>query len=414
MTAATPPRATPAIGIAGSAWLIGTLLALQPLCTDLYLPTLPSMAREFGGGGGSGGVGTVQWTLSVFIGTFGLVQLIAGPLSDRFGRRPLIVGGAALYTAGSLVCLLAPAIATMIAGRALQAAGACTCVVAARAVVRDLYEPQHGARTLAAAGTIMGFAPMLGPLAGAALNVTVGWRAVFAFLTVVGTVVVAFTAWRLAETNRHRDPAALQGARLAGTYAEVGRSATFRAYALANTASYAGLFAFLSASSFVLIRVMGLSPFAYAGGLALNGASYMMGTIICRRLMAETDLVDTLRAGALMQVLAGAAMVVVVTLAGATHLGPLAILLSQCLYSAGHGIVQPVAQAGCVGPFPRAAGAAAALMGFMIQVSAAAVGMVVGATWNGTPYPMAMLVAAGGAASWTIGATLVRRRGRIR
>jgi MFS transporter, DHA1 family, multidrug resistance protein len=397
------------------AWLIGALLALQPLSTDLYLPTLPSMAQAFGAD-----VGAVQWTLSIFIGVFGTVQLIAGPLSDRFGRRPLIVGGAALFAAGSLLCLLAPDIGTMIVARGLQAAGSCSCIVAVRAVVRDLYEPREGARTLAAAGTIMGFAPMFGPIAAATALLLFGWRSVFALLTGIGVLLLGITAARLAESNHLIDRGALQAARLARTYREIAGSRTFQAYALANTTSYAGLFTFLSASSFVLMRGFGLSPVAYAGGLGLNGAAYILGTLVCRRLMAKLGLVASLRIGARLQAAAGTAMLALPLLAGrlapgatAGIAGAGAILAAQALYAASHGIVQPVAQAGCIAPFPRAAGAAAALMGFMIQVVAAALGVVIGATWNGTPYPMAALILIAGCTTWLAAAPLVQRYGRI-
>jgi len=121
-------------------WLVAGLLMLQPLSTDLYLPALPGIAAYF-----AADVATVQWTLTIFIAVFGLWQLAAGPLADRFGRLSVIYGGATAYLAGSVVCMLAPGIGVLIAGRALQAAGACSCLVAARAIVRDLYAPAEGA-----------------------------------------------------------------------------------------------------------------------------------------------------------------------------------------------------------------------------------------------------------------------------
>jgi DHA1 family bicyclomycin/chloramphenicol resistance-like MFS transporter len=403
MTAAVEHRAP--LSHAAALWLTAALLALQPLSTDLYLPTLPAIASAF-----SASVATVQWTLSGFIATFAIAQLVAGPLSDRYGRYPLILGGALIHLAGSLVCLAAPTIGVLIAGRLLQAVGACTCIVSARAVVRDLYEPAEGARLLAAAGTIMGLAPLFGPILGAQLHVAFGWRAAFAALSLFSAALTVVLLLRLKETNRHRRKDALAPRVLATAWRDVLGSPTFYAYTLANTTTYAGLFAFLAGSSFVLIRVLDMSATAYGFGFAGAVSGYLLGTLICRRLMARFGMSRALQIGAALQALAGATMV---ALAVAQVFHPAAILVPQFFYVIGHGIVQPVAQAGAVAPFPRTAGTAAAWMGFIIQMVAAGIGLAIGATWNGTVYPMVLMVGAGGLGSLLVALLLVRRHGHV-
>jgi DHA1 family bicyclomycin/chloramphenicol resistance-like MFS transporter len=386
-------------------WLTAALLALQPLSTDLYLPTLPAIGAHF-----SVSVATVQWTLSVFIAAFAVAQLVAGPLSDRYGRYPVIVGGVLIHCAASVLCMAAPTIATLIAGRLLQAIGACACVVAVRAVVRDLYEPSAGARLLAAAGTIMGLAPLAGPIVGSQLQAAFGWRAAFAALALFSLALAGVLLARLKETNRERDVRALAPRVLAAAWREVLRSPTFHAYTLANTMSYAGLFAFLAGSSFVLIRVLGLTPTAYGFGFAATVSGYMLGTVVCRRLMTRLSLAQALQAGAALQATAGLAMAL---LAAAGVFDPLAIFVPQFFYVIAHGIVQPVAQAGAVARFPRTAGTAAAWMGFIIQMVAAGVGLLIGVTWNGTVYPMVSMIAAAGVGSLAVALLLVRKHGHV-
>lgn len=390
---------------AATRWLVGALLALQPLATDMYLPTLPSIATAF-----DASVATVQWTLSGFIATFAVIQLVAGPLSDRFGRYPVIVGGTGLYCLGTLLCALAPTIGILIGGRVMQGAGACASIVCARAIVRDLHAPSEGARLLAAAGTIMGLAPLLGPLVCSVLLAFFGWRAPFAALAGFAFALAVALALRLKETNRFKNAAALDPRELGAAWRAVLGNPTFYAYTLANATSYMGLFAFLSGSSFVLIKVMGLSATEYAIGFALTVSGYMVGTLVCRRLMPRLGLARSLEAGAMLQAVAGAT-VLALALAGVAH--PAAVLVPQFFFVVSHGMLQPVAQAGAVALFPRTAGTAAAWMGFIVQTSAALVGLALGATWNGTIFPMAIVICAAGAGSLLVALALVRRHGHV-
>ncbi len=386
-------------------WFTAGLSMLQPLATDLYLPTLPGIAAYF-----ATSVVTVQWTLSIFVAAFGAWQLVAGPVSDRYGRQPIIVAGAFVFCGASVLAMLAPSIGVLIAARLLQAVGACSCLVGARALVRDLYSPAEGARLLAGAATIMSLAPLIGPVLGAYLYVAFGWRSAFAVLAGFSLFLAAAAALKLKETNLHRNPLALRIAPMLRTYADVARSPAFRAYALAASATYAGLFAFISGSSFVLIRVLGVSATAYGFSFSTMVAGYLVGTLVCRRLVALHGMQRTIYAGAAVQAVAGAALALLAAIGA--HV-PAAIVVPMFFYGVAHGMIQPPAQAGAVAPFPRAAGAAAALMGFTMMSIASLIGFWIGASFNGTVYPLTLTICATSFASAAIAFTLIRRHGDV-
>lgn len=385
--------------------LTAGLSMLQPLSTDLYLSTLPGIANYF-----NASVASVQSTLWMFIAAFGLWQLIAGPLSDRFGRYPIVVAGAFTYCAASVLAMFAPSLDVLIAARILQAIGACTCLVGARGFVRDLYTPTEGARMVANAATLMSLAPLIGPLIGAAFYVRYGWRSSFALLSVFSLLLACTAACRLKETNTRRNPHALSWAPMLRTYASVARSRAFRAYTLSAAATYACLFTFLSGSSFVLINVLGQTPTAFALTFALMVTGYLIGTLICRRLLAAYGIQRTVYMGATLQAITGAVMAAL-AVAG-VHV-PLALGVPIFFLGISHGLIQPPVQSGAVAPFPHAAGAAAALLGFVMMLIAAGVGIWIGISYNGTVYPLTLTICACGLASAAIAFTLVRKDGDI-
>jgi DHA1 family bicyclomycin/chloramphenicol resistance-like MFS transporter len=402
-TDSTPPPAT--LSTATLLWLTAGLMMLQPLSTDLYLPALPGIAAHF-----DVGVATVQWTLSVFIAVFGTWQLVVGPLSDRFGRYPVVLAGVVAYCAASLLAMAAPTIEVLIGARAFQAAGACSCLVAARGIVRDLRSPAEGARIFALSSTIMSLAPLLGPLLGAYLFVAFGWRSAFAVLTVFSLLLAVAAVMRLTETNRHRSLSATQWRPMLRTYRQIARSSTFRAYTLVSSTTYGGLFAFISGSSFVLIKVFGLSPVAFGASFATMVAGYLIGTLLCRWLIARRGLQTTVCAGAALQAIAG---LVMAALAAAGAHVPASIVAPMFFYGVAHGMIQPAAQAGTMAPFPRNAGAATALMGFAMMLTAAIVGFWIGASYDGTMVPLAMTICAASLASALAAFTAVRWHGDV-
>jgi DHA1 family bicyclomycin/chloramphenicol resistance-like MFS transporter len=382
----TGPQLPPGIGHRTLVALIGGLLMLQAVSTDLYLASLPGLTRTF-----AASTATVQLTLSVWITAFGAMQLVAGPLSDRYGRRPLLTGGLCLYALASIGCALAPSIGLLIAARLFQAVGCCAVVVVARAVIRDVYEPREGATALAQASTVLAVGPIFGPILGSYLEVRFGHRAAFVTLALYAVLLLIATLPKLAETNRHHDAAATRPRALVATYRRVLRSPEFRAYTLIACASYGGLFAFISGSSFVLTGMLGVPTehFGYAYAFCVCG--YLAGTFICRALLARMTIERALRVGAVVALGSGVGFAGLVG-AGVHHWA--AIVGPAFVFFLAHGINFPCGQIGSVAPFPRHAGAAAGLFGCGVMAIAAATGVALGAMDNGTVYPLALTMAA--------------------
>ncbi|NEX60836.1 multidrug effflux MFS transporter [Noviherbaspirillum galbum] len=364
------------------ALVIGYLM-LQPLSTDLYLASLPGLASGFGVP-----ASTVQLTLSLFVAGFGGAQLVIGPLSDRFGRRPVVIAGLVLYVFASALCALSPSIRMLIAARFLQALGCCAAVIMARAIVRDAWAPAHGARVVARASSWLSLAPLIGPIVGSYLQVNAGWRAAFVALGMVSALALAVTVMWLPETNLHRDRRATEISGLMANYRLVLGSRDFWAHALPGALSYGAIFSFISGSSVVLIKVLQVPTeiFGYCFSFGVSG--YMGGTLLCRRLLPRIGMRRAFKLGSGLALATGA-LFLALAAAGVAHWA--LVLAAMFLTMGAHGINFPVAQSGAVTPFPQQAGTAAGVMGALYMAIAFLVGTVVGATHNGTLYPLALI-----------------------
>ncbi len=361
-------------------WLIAGCLMLQPLSTDLYLASLPHLATGFGVTPAA-----VQQTLSFFVIGFGVAQLVSGPLSDRYGRRPVLLVGLAIYAAASLACALAPTLPFLVGARLVQAVGCCTAAVVARALIRDAFTPAEGAQVLSKASSLLALAPIFGPVLGGYLQVGFGWRAAFVFHTLF-CIVLALSALRwMKETNRHRNPAATRN--LFARYRRLASADFFWAWTLPGALSYAAIFTFISGSSFALIEILGVPTEWYGYCFAFGVTGYLLGTLVCRRLLARLGLQHTLLAGATLSLLSGLLFASLV-FAGVHHWS----VVVGCLFltMGAHGINFPCAQSGAVAPFPREAGAAAGLLGFLTMVAALVAGTWVGFSHDGTLRPLAL------------------------
>jgi DHA1 family bicyclomycin/chloramphenicol resistance-like MFS transporter len=375
----------PQFGHAPILVLVTAMLMMQPLSTDLYLASLPSLAGVF-----DVPVSTVQLTLTLFVVGFGSAQLLVGPLSDRFGRRPVVLTGLGLYVAASALCGLAQTIELLIAARFLQALGCCAAVMVARAIVRDAYAPEHSARVIARASTWISLAPIIGPILGSTLQVNFGWRAAFVALGTFSACVMAACILRLPETNEHKNPHATNFSGLIDNYKLVLGSREFWLYVMPGALSYGGIFLFISGSSFVLIQVLGVPTqwFGFCFGAGVSG--YMSGTLVCRRLLKSISGEQALRIGTTVSMAAGIYFLIA-TLLGLWHWAM--VVLAMFFAMAAHGISFPVTQSGAVSPFPKQAGTAAGLMGAILMAFAFVIGSIVGATHNGTLYPLAIFSA---------------------
>ena len=363
--------------------LISAFLMMQPLSTDLYLASLPSLASVFGAP-----VSTVQLTLSLFVIGFGGAQLIVGPLSDRLGRRPVLLCGLALYVSASVLCALSQSIHFLIAARFAQALGCCCAVIVARAVVRDAYAPEDGVRVIAKASTWLSLAPIFGPILGSYLQVGFGWRAAFVALGIFSAGLLATTFLRLPETNAHKNPRATDLSGLLANYRLVLGSREFWAHALPGALSYGAIFSFISGAPFVLIRILHVPTEWFGYCFAFGVSGYMIGTIVCRRLLPRLGAVRTFRVGGAISLLTGMFFLAAVS-AGIAHWS--LMLAVMFLTMGAHGVNFAIAQSGSVAPFHLQAGTAAGLMGALYMAVAFLVGTVVGATSNGTLYPLALV-----------------------
>ena len=380
--------------------LLTAMVALGPLSTDLYLPSLPGLTRSFGASASA-----IQLTLSLFLAGFAVGQLIYGPLSDRVGRRRALLLGLAVFVAGSLGCLVAPTVPALLAARFVQAIGACAGPVLARAVVRDVYGRERAAAVLAYMGAAMAIAPTAGPILGGVLETAFGWRASFAVLVAYGAAALVGVSALLPET---RPPGSGQSRLVTDLTTLVGTRA-YIGWVLAIAFGYSGIFTFISGSSFVLIDALGLDPTQYGMAFAAVVLGYIVGTLAAGRLMSRLGLEQTALAGAAICVVGGAAMAV---LAWGAEPGLVALLGPMAVYMAGVGLILPISQAGAIAPFPRMAGSASSLLGFTQMTVAAGVGALVGRLHDGTARPMAALVLMAGVLALLSLALLVRGGGQ--
>ncbi|MGJ7486399.1 Bcr/CflA family efflux MFS transporter [Variovorax sp. LT2P21] len=359
---------------------LALLLGIQPVTTDLYLPALPALTTGFGAP-----VAQAQLTLTALLLAFGLSQLVLGPLSDRFGRRPVLLWGLAAYVLAAVGAALAPSMALLIVWRTLQGAAMGASVMAARAIVRDLYQPADGARVMSRALTGLGVIACLCAPVGGLVSDLAGWRVALLVPALFGAVALGLVAWRFDESLARRDLQALQPATLVRTWATVLRHPTFLAFCALTTASYALLFTFLAASSFVFIQVLGLTKTQYGLVMLWNSLSYIGGTFVCRYWLARHGVRRSVARGAVLT-LSGGLLMAGLAFAGihstAAIVGPLTLMML------GHGVHQPCGQSGAVGPFPQAAGAASALNGFVMMLAVFGVGGWLGTHLDGTVLPL--------------------------
>jgi DHA1 family bicyclomycin/chloramphenicol resistance-like MFS transporter len=346
----------------------------------MYLPALPALTQGFGAT-----MSQAQLTLTALLLAFGCSQLIWGPLSDRFGRKPILLWGLGSCVLSALACALAPSMAWLIVWRAVQGAAMGAAVMCARAIVRDLYQPLEGARVMSKGLTGLGIIACLSAPVGGALAQLLDWRAVLLTLSLCSAATLAVIVWRFEETVPRKNPRALQASTLARNWWHILRHPSFVAFSALSVCSYAGLFTFLASSSFVFIQVLGLSKTEFGVVMFLSSLSYILGTLLCRRLLQRLGVHRTVA-------LAGG-----ITLTAGTLMGGLALagwhsvwtlLPPFYLFMIGHGVHQPCGQSGAVGPFPQAAGAASALNGFLMMLAAFGMGTWLGVNMDGTVLPL--------------------------
>jgi DHA1 family bicyclomycin/chloramphenicol resistance-like MFS transporter len=361
-TAAAPhdtsvsPGATPFL-------LLAAVAGIGQVAANLPLPSLPAIAETFRVGAGGG-----ELVLAVFLAAFAPFQLVWGPLSDRHGRRPVVLGTLGLFAAGSLLCAVATHFAVLLAGRVLQAAGGAAGLVIARAMIRDANEGAGVGRGMASLSMAIAVVPAFSPLAGAGLDLLAGWRAGFLASAAVALLVLAWAARALGESNRSRLDV-LDAAAIARGYRGVWASPRFRANVMVAAGAMGGLFAFGAGSPHLYITVFGLTPTAYALYPLIAVVGVVIGGGIARRLMKSGRSTAGLTTGTVLMLAGGLGMVA---------LGPLGLFdkhgvnVTMSLFVLGLGLALPAAFAEALAEFKGNAGTAASLAG-AIQIAGGAV-----------------------------------------
>ncbi len=346
---------------AGFALLLPLLLAAQPVATDSYLPALPAIALE---------LGSASASLTLFVLAFGIAQLVCGPLADRIGRRPVLLGGLALYAIAAVGGAFAGSVPVLGVWRVMQGLAMAAILVCARAAVRDLYPAHEGPHVMARGLAGLGIVALVAPVLGAWMVQGFGWRSVMGAMALYAAVLLAM-CWRwFGET---RAPEAGGRAVPAGSTRAVFASAAFRAWASLAATTYGGIFAFLLLSPMVYIGYLGLSTAVYGWIPAGGSAVYILGTLLCRRLLRRIGAVRAVQFAASLSLCGAAVQGLGAWLA--PH-SAVPLLLGHAIYALGHGIHQPCGQAGSVGELPHLAGRAVSWSGFGMMMVAFCVGQV--------------------------------------
>jgi DHA1 family bicyclomycin/chloramphenicol resistance-like MFS transporter len=373
----------------GHPWRLLALLiavtAVGPLSLNILTPALPGLIVSFGAE-----AGVVQLTLSLYLLGMAISQLVLGPLSDRFGRRPVMLAGLALTVVASFATLATTSIAGLIVARTAQAFGASTGIVIGRAMIRDLYDRERAASMIGWVTMAMVVAPMIAPLIGGSLETTLGWHAIFVFVGVVAAAVLGWTAIALPETRAV--PASEDAATLFRETSVLMAERSFLGYALVAAFNSAMFFTFIGGAPHVVVTVMHRSPAEYGVWFVVLSLVYMAGNFAAGRWSARYGVDAMVRAGVAVTVLGAAVGIVWVLIE--PHGGPWVIFAPQMIIGFASGFMLPNAISGAVSVRPQSAGAASGITGFMQMGLGAATAQLVGHLLAGatTAMPLAGIV----------------------
>ncbi|MFM2084477.1 MAG: hypothetical protein RLY95_1295 [Pseudomonadota bacterium] len=374
--------------------LLALLLGIQALATDLYLSALPSIQSDL-----TATVGQVQLTLSGMMLAFGISQLFLGPLSDRFGRKPVLMWGVALFTLSSIAMTFASTIEWLITLRVLQGVGVGAAVMSGRAILRDLFLPEQGAIVMSRAFSGLGLIALSSAIVGSASSHFLGWRSTLFLMAVFGVVLFGLLFLNFHETLQTKNLHALKPSRMWHNWRSIAAHPTFLSYSSLSVCTFCALICFLAGSPFVFIKMLGFSKLQYGACLFFMPIAYISGTFYCRYLLKKYGLQRTVKRAMWLPLMPGLA------LAGFAALGiqtMWALLIPFYLFMIGHGVMQSCGQTGSVAHFPEKAGVASAMNGFLMMTFAFATSLWLGAHLVDSAAPMMY-----GMAFYAIGASLV-------
>jgi DHA1 family bicyclomycin/chloramphenicol resistance-like MFS transporter len=379
---------------------VASFPAMASLSTDMCLPALGGIGSEFAASPASVGL-----VVSLFLAGFGLAQLAFGPLSDRFGRRPALIGAGVLFLATGLGCMLANSITSLNIWRFLQGAGAGGGLVVATAVVRDLFEGAAARTRFAYVAAAMMVAPLIAPSLGALVFQAAGWRAIFATMMVAGILLVLVVILGFSESIRSTNPAALRPGRLAANYWRVLRHRSAFGHVLIRALSFGCMFAYISGSPFVFIVQEGFSPRAFGLIFACTAIGLMIGSVLAGRLARRHVGAQVMATGLLVSAVASAA---VLTLALTGHFSLATALPLLVLNFIATGAISPNATHGAMEPLAGIAGSASAVLGCTQMAGATLSSILVGLLYRGTPLAMTEMMAAFALLALLVWAVMIR------
>ena len=372
------------LGPVGTALLLSLMMAALALSIDSTLPSMPLAAAAFGVSDG-----TIQRSLSVFLAGIAAGQLFYGPMSDRFGRRPVLLAAFCVFVAAVAGCALSASVEAFIAFRFVQGLAGCAASVLARAIIRDLYDREQAAKMFAYVMMLHGLAPILGPILGAHLTVALGWRAIYWFILAYGVVALA-AMWRLlGETAPALRPDAIRPGPLARTYLRVLGNRVFVGYMLMLSACYCGLFAFLTASATSLIGHVGVSVEDYGYLFAGCMVAHVSGSWLAGRLIGRLSIHRMIAIGGMAMPIPGVAMA---ALGLAQIDSAAAIVLPMAAFMFAFSFIVPAGQSAAMSVFPDIAGAASSVLGFVQLSLSALTGLLIGYFADGTQLPMTLAI----------------------
>lgn len=374
MSAVKPIRPSPHI------MTLVSIAAIGPLAMNVFLPSMPGMARYF-----DADYRIIQLLVSLYLVAIAVTQLIVGPLSDRYGRRPVLLGGLGIFAASTLAAIFAPNVETLLVCRMFQATAAAGMVLS-RAVVRDTVSSLDDAASRIGYVTMgMAVVPMIAPALGGVLEELYDWKASFILTFVLAVIIIAIAYFNLPETNHNRSKSML--AQL-GSYPELFRSRRFWGYALTAGFASGAFFAFLGGGPYIASEMLGMQPSDYGIYFGIVSIGYMLGNYISGRFSKIGGVNRMMLMGNLLG-FAGGLLAVGLFAAGLMH--PLSLFGPTALIGIGNGMVLPNSNAGMVSVRPHLAGSASGLGGTLQISVGAAAAFLAGALLSPQSGPMPLL-----------------------
>ncbi|MDX1739408.1 MAG: multidrug effflux MFS transporter, partial [Alphaproteobacteria bacterium] len=362
--------------------LLTALTSMGVLSVTLYVPSMAAIAKDF-----AVHKIEVQVTLSLFLAGFAVGQLLYGPLSDQFGRRKILLGGLSIYVLSSIFCAIASDVEALQIARLFQGIGACCGAVIARAVIRDVFPSDRAVGVFAFIGTALSLTPAIAPIIGGYMEVWLGWRAEFWFLTCIGAAMFLWAFLALKETNLQPVPGAVHPIRLLRIYGEVMFNIRFVSLVMISTLLFCGLMSYTTISPFLMLQELGLTPDQYGMLIMYTAASYGLGSFVSGKFINKVGLVPLMVGGPVISFLGAFLMWY-----WGDELSVLHLVFPAMLFLFGNGVVTPPTMAAAMRPFPHIAGSASAMMGAFQMGFVGLASALVNSLYDATAIPLAYVM----------------------